>query len=456
MHAKTRVALGDGIVTQNDQGRLIGWKAIGSFLGRDQRTVRRWEAERGLPINRLPGGGGATVWADPAALRAWLQGHEADAPAAEPTAEPIVEPPKNRRVLWLALGSVALIAAVPLGWRALATGDDNVVGAKIAPAPYGNDQAANAQYRDARFSLSRRSVNGLVAASGSFNDLVNRYPKVAAGYAGQAEVALLLREFGSMPNEVAYRRAIAGAQNALALDPKSPVATRALAFALFHGEGKRAEALLLFARAIQLDPSQAQSYHWYGTALISDGRPKEALAALETARALDPGSTAIVADTAYVRYVTGKTADAVRELVMITRVDPQFAGAWSYLARFALIEKRDADFLKAAATDAQLRDDKARMAEIARAAAAHARGGRTAMLASLLGDEQAHFDQAGDNALKIALLYAVSGDGDSVLRWLSKAGSNGEPHARDHIGYAELVPYRNMIDADPALRTAGN
>ena len=60
-------------MTRGDDGRLIGWKAIGNFLGRDERTVRRWEAERRLPVNRVPGGGSATVWADPAALRAWLQ-----------------------------------------------------------------------------------------------------------------------------------------------------------------------------------------------------------------------------------------------------------------------------------------------------------------------------------------------------------------------------------------------
>ena len=36
--------------------RLDSWKAIAGHLGRDVRTVLRWEKERGLPVHRVPGG----------------------------------------------------------------------------------------------------------------------------------------------------------------------------------------------------------------------------------------------------------------------------------------------------------------------------------------------------------------------------------------------------------------
>ncbi len=73
--------------------RIIGWKAIASFLGCDVRTAQRWQATRGLPIQRVPGGAGASVWADPAELRGWLStgAHErleveADGGLSEPVA----------------------------------------------------------------------------------------------------------------------------------------------------------------------------------------------------------------------------------------------------------------------------------------------------------------------------------------------------------------------------------
>ncbi|MEO8811079.1 MAG: tetratricopeptide repeat protein [Rhodanobacter sp.] len=60
--------------------RLDTWKAISAFFLRDERTVRRWEATRGMPIHRLPGQGRANVYAYTNELAAWLDGagHEFD------------------------------------------------------------------------------------------------------------------------------------------------------------------------------------------------------------------------------------------------------------------------------------------------------------------------------------------------------------------------------------------
>src|SRR4051812_26493816 len=62
--------------------RLNGWKAIAAFFARDERTVKRWEATRGLPVRRMPGGGRAAVWADTAELRRWMVGEGADEASA--------------------------------------------------------------------------------------------------------------------------------------------------------------------------------------------------------------------------------------------------------------------------------------------------------------------------------------------------------------------------------------
>jgi hypothetical protein len=59
--------------------RLDGWKAIAEYLGRDSRTLQRWRDERGLPIHRVPGVRGGTVFAYASELDAWLR----DAPIAK-------------------------------------------------------------------------------------------------------------------------------------------------------------------------------------------------------------------------------------------------------------------------------------------------------------------------------------------------------------------------------------
>lgn len=61
--------------------RLDSWKEIAQYLGRDVRTVIRWE-ERGLPVHRIPGGKLSRVFAFSSELDEWL----AKGPATRRTA----------------------------------------------------------------------------------------------------------------------------------------------------------------------------------------------------------------------------------------------------------------------------------------------------------------------------------------------------------------------------------
>ena len=60
-------------MSQLEDKRFDSWKEIASFLGRDVRTVRRWEDERGLPVRRVPGEGRRTIFAYQSEIEAWLR-----------------------------------------------------------------------------------------------------------------------------------------------------------------------------------------------------------------------------------------------------------------------------------------------------------------------------------------------------------------------------------------------
>jgi len=118
--------------------RLIGWKAIGQFLGCTERTARRWEADRALPVHRIPGGGRSSVWANSEELAAWLRALASDVqttlraeascgiepaqpPAATPpavptasvTGEAVRQPrPSTRLVAALSLMTVTIMGAL--------------------------------------------------------------------------------------------------------------------------------------------------------------------------------------------------------------------------------------------------------------------------------------------------------------------------------------------------------
>ncbi|MBI3492872.1 MAG: helix-turn-helix domain-containing protein, partial [Acidobacteria bacterium] len=102
--------------------RLDSWKAISAYLNRDERTVRRWERERGLPIGRVPGGHGSSVFAYRSELDAWLRSDTVNWPdAADARVErsPVESPSRPSRSMLAGAGAVALAAAVVAvtAWR---------------------------------------------------------------------------------------------------------------------------------------------------------------------------------------------------------------------------------------------------------------------------------------------------------------------------------------------------
>ncbi len=67
----------------SDGKRLDSWKEIATFLGRAERTVKRWENERGLPVHRVPGSGRASVFAYSNELADWLKGRSQELEAED-------------------------------------------------------------------------------------------------------------------------------------------------------------------------------------------------------------------------------------------------------------------------------------------------------------------------------------------------------------------------------------
>lgn len=58
---------------QSRNSQLSSWKEIARYLGCDQRTARRWERQRGLPVYRPPGGKRGHVYAYTHELDRWLK-----------------------------------------------------------------------------------------------------------------------------------------------------------------------------------------------------------------------------------------------------------------------------------------------------------------------------------------------------------------------------------------------
>ncbi len=76
-----------------ERTRLSGWKAMARFLGRSERTLQLWEAERALPVHRLPGQKGSTVYAWAEEIDAWMANAAHDDEPRPATSAAIAAPP---------------------------------------------------------------------------------------------------------------------------------------------------------------------------------------------------------------------------------------------------------------------------------------------------------------------------------------------------------------------------
>ena len=61
--------------------QLRGWKEIAAYLKTSERSAMRWEADRGLPVRRVPGAARDAVFADRQELDAWLNGPGTPSPS---------------------------------------------------------------------------------------------------------------------------------------------------------------------------------------------------------------------------------------------------------------------------------------------------------------------------------------------------------------------------------------
>jgi len=109
--------------------RLASWKEIAAYLRREVRTVIRWEKERGLPVHRLPGGQGGSVFAFADELDKWAAGE-----LGKETATPARPSPSRRAIAPAAALVVLAAAATGVG---LAGGWTRAELAEIAVTPKG-------------------------------------------------------------------------------------------------------------------------------------------------------------------------------------------------------------------------------------------------------------------------------------------------------------------------------
>ena len=454
--------------------RLDTWKEIGAFFGRDERTVKRWETTRGLPVHRVPGAGRANVYAYTDELAEWLSGAriaaEQDADASSDLPNGIAADPEigtnaetntetsapnsadtygdagfvDRRVgdrrsaesverissFWqrrpaghyAALITAVIVVALVLVAVVRRASSAGAVGASAAVARHHiPDPEAEQLYLKGIYYWQRRTPETLHQAVDYFTQAVVRDPQYAEAYVGLADCYNLLREYSEMPPAEAYPRALAAAKRAVALDDSLSGAHSSLGFVDFYWSWDVAGAQREFVRALTLDPNSVIAHHWYGTYLLHLGRFAEALQEIETAQRLDPNSSPILADKGLVLFYAGQQEQAVELLKQLSATEPEFLSPHSYLAFIHLAQGQYPQYLAESRKTATLRHDETQLAIVAAGEKGLARAGATGMLSDMLKVQQELYADSREPAYDLARTCALLGRKQEALENLQNS-----------------------------------
>jgi tetratricopeptide (TPR) repeat protein len=441
--------------------RLNDWKEIAAFFGRDERTVRRWERQRGLPVHRISGGARNLVFADTDELEQWLRGERAapaeatltetgkgefaKAPRAE-AADTGLAPrlPGLRRPALIIAGAVTLLAVVAIA-GIVSVRDIPILPGQIAYRP---DPKVQDLYLDAVYYLETRQASGLNRAMQLFTEVTTLDPKYADAYAKLADTYNMVSQFTLMPARDAYPKAQAAANRAIALDPDNAGGYAALAFTAFYWDKDFARSRALFERAIRLDPASAQTHHWYALTLMVSGETERPLSEIGKAQELNPQSRSILANKGLILFHAGRADEALAILQPLAEAEPNLRSPPEYLATIYLDQHRWSDFLREYRLAAAISGNDARQAIADAAEKGLYEEGSEGLLKAMFAEQLRQYQRDREPAYKVAATAAMLGRDDVAIRYLEESARRKE----DDLLGVRIDPAFRGLRADPRYR----
>ncbi len=431
------------------RARLDSWKEIADYLGKGERTVKRWESERSLPVHHVPGGGHGSVYAFTAELDKWLlrgqiapqenavagesgngaEEFRSEAANSFPDAHPSwpLKPRSGKfwRILCVAILFVSgvLVFAYLLNRHNTSTSPLSLrflSGHASAPAIVSDPERklAHELYLRGRFEWNRRTPESLDRALDYFTQSIVHDPGNAQAYVGLADTYNLMREYTVMPQNEAYKRGIAAAKKAIELDDSLAEAHRTLAFDEVWGNWDFAAAEKEFRRAIELNPRDPLARLWFANAFAAPGWFAICLREIDRAQELDPASHAILADKGLMLFHAGQTQQGLELIRQVEATDPDFLSPHRYLAEIYMSLRDYPNFLRESEREAELRHDEVLKETTAAASAGFRQDGERGLLQQLYLSQKRFYADARIPGTLLAITCAQMGKKDEALRFL--------------------------------------
>jgi serine/threonine protein kinase/Tfp pilus assembly protein PilF len=199
-----------------------------------------------------------------------------------------------------------------------------------------SDLQAYQLYLQGRHWFIRYTQEGMGKSLEYFEQAIAKDANYALAYAGAALAYSELREIGALRPDEAYARSKLAVAKALELDSELAEAHSVLAVLKFECDFEWAGAEQEFKRALELNPSSADTYDYYGRMLSALERYDEATAMVKRAQELDPLAHRLDVATTLLR--AGRYDEALQAATRAIESDPHYDRGhstlgWAYLKK---------------------------------------------------------------------------------------------------------------------------
>jgi serine/threonine-protein kinase len=299
-------------------------------------------------------------------------------------------------------------------------------------------------YLKGRFYWNKRTADDLQKAVVYFNQAIEKDPGYALAFAGLASTYALLPEYSSLPAKDFIPKTETAAMKALELDATLAEPHAALGLTKFEYQWNWEGAEKEFRRAIELDPNNPTTHHWYSNSLELQAKFEEALSEIKRAQELDPLSLVINNNVAEVLYYMQNYDLAIEQLNRVLELDPNFMVASLTLGQVYAQESK----FDEAITEVQ----KARHIlgtnspyGIGTLGYIYAKAGKKDEAIKTLNQLLGLTKQGYALSVDIASVYAGLGDKDKAFEWLEK----GYDEQNSSLGYLKIEFGWDNLRSDP-------
>ena len=329
-----------------------------------------------------------------------------------------------------------------MAFHRFARGVSETLGLELSEAER-KELDARELYETGRSYWNQRTTDGLNKGIDYFEKAVALKPDYAVAHAGLADCYNMLATYGARPPTEAFPKAKAEALKALDLDDTLAEAHVSLAYALFRGDWKWADAEREFRRALAINPKSAQAHQWYSNLLVSQGRADEAIAHTKSAQELDSTSLIILSHYGFIYFFAHRYDDSIATCQKVLELDPTFFAVRRYLGQaYTQKGKYDqaiAEFQKAVAGSGG--------SPLMRAELGHALaiGGKKEEAQRILAELKRLATERYISPYHIALVYSGLGNKDETFNSLER----GLQDRTDYMVFLNVDPRFDWIHSDP-------